>query len=64
MTHKHNKVDFKHITCHFCLDFYYLLQNEENEIEVESYLYSAVIEYEGSDAEPTIIHISGKGICP
>lgn len=26
--------------------------------------YSAIIEFEGDKADPTILHIIGRGICP
>ena len=36
----------------------------ENNIGSEDYGYSAIIEYEGDEDDPTIIHITGRGICP
>jgi hypothetical protein len=32
--------------------------------EVEDFSYSAIISYEGVKETPTIIHVTGRGVCP
>ncbi|EGR30900.1 hypothetical protein IMG5_121460 [Ichthyophthirius multifiliis] len=42
----------------------YSLQKEDLLPELEDYSYSALFCYEDSKEQPTILHITGRGICP
>lgn len=32
--------------------------------DVEDFSYSAIFSYDGMNNNPTIIHVTGRGICP
>ncbi|EWS70940.1 flagellar associated protein, putative (macronuclear) [Tetrahymena thermophila SB210] len=42
----------------------YAISKDEMNADVEDYSYSAIFSYDGQQSNPTIIHVTGRGICP
>ncbi|EGR27115.1 hypothetical protein IMG5_201370 [Ichthyophthirius multifiliis] len=42
----------------------YAISGDDMLPEVEDYAYSAVFQYENCNLQPTILHLTGRGICP